>query len=442
MHSNTGRPANLKISLIAAALLILSALTVSACSEATPADTWVQPNQNSLNTRYTGGRISQSTVNNLAVGWTADQRTRAGFGSQAPSPFVTENNVFVQAPAGNIVAFNLQTGDLSAGVQSPKIATRIPSWILSRADGKLKTLASSISPILTRGDDDKPIAVGAAGSRVVALGAKDGAKSWSTELKAKSGTTPRVISNMAAAHDMIYVPVANVPKDVTVSNLEGIVKELQPEDKNNGQLVALNSSNGKVAWTKKLASVPLGAATVVNDIVFTSTLDGHVYGFSASNGNEVWSSPLPAGAVAPIAAYSGTLIVPAGFVSKRGQKAQIVAFTIGGLGSIGGAAAPKIQQQAENKVAEKSEGAAGGGEAAAGPDGKALFTQNCAGCHTLSDAGTKGTVGPNLDQVKADDAVVAKQIANGGGAMPPFKNTLSPEEIKAIAAYVSSVDGS
>lgn len=442
MHSKTGRPANLKLSLAAAALLLLSAFTVSACSEATPADTWVQPNQNSLNTRYTGGRISQSTVANLAVGWTADQRTAAGFGSEAPAALITANNVFVQAPAGNFVGFNLDTGDLSAGVQSPKIATRIPSWVLSRGDGKLKTLASSISPILTRGDDDKAIAVGAAGSRVVALSADSGSKSWSTELKAKSGTTPRVISNMAAAHGKIYVPVANVPKDVTVSNLAGIVKELQAEDKNNGQLVAIDSSNGKVSWTKKLASVPLGAATVVNDIVFTSTLDGHVYGFNASNGDEVWSSPLPAGAVAPISAYSGTLIVPAGFVSKKGQKAQVVAFTIGGLGSIGGAAAPKIKQQTEGAVAEKSSGEAAAGGAAAGPDGKALFTQNCAGCHTLKDAGTSGTVGPNLDQVKADDATVAKQIANGGGAMPPFKNTLSPEEIKAIAAYVSSVDGS
>ncbi len=30
-------------------------------------------------------------------------------------------------------------------------------------------------------------------------------------------------------------------------------------------------------------------------------------------------------------------------------------------------------------------------------EGKQLFTQKCAGCHTLADAGTRGVTGPNLD---------------------------------------------
>lgn len=439
MHPKSGRSVKPLTSFAALALLILSAFVVSACSEATNANTWEQPNQNLQNTRYTGGRISTSTINNLGVGWTANQRTKAGFGSEAPSPLITQSNVFVQAPGGNFVGFNLQTGELSAGVQSPRIATRLPAWLLG-GNGKLRSLASSISPLLTLGKDDKPIAVGAARNTVVALGSKDGAKSWTTTIKPKSGTNARVISNMAAAHQKIYVPVANVPTDVTAADLQSVVKQLTASDKNNGQLVALNASDGKVAWTKKLASVPLGAATVVNDIVFTSTLDGHAYGFNADNGDQVWSSLLPAGAAAPIAVYGGTLIVPAGAVLKKGQKAQVVAFTVGGLGQIGGPAAPKIQQKAINKTAAKSEGQqAGSGGAAA--DGKALFTSNCAGCHTLKAAGTSGTVGPNLDQLKPSAALVDKQVTNGGGAMPAFKATLSAAEITAIAKYVSSVAG-
>jgi len=47
-------------------------------------------------------------------------------------------------------------------------------------------------------------------------------------------------------------------------------------------------------------------------------------------------------------------------------------------------------------------------------------------------------VGPNLDQLKPSyDAVVA-QVTNGGGAMPPFKDTLTEQQIKDVAAYVSS----
>jgi cbb3-type cytochrome c oxidase subunit III len=73
--------------------------------------------------------------------------------------------------------------------------------------------------------------------------------------------------------------------------------------------------------------------------------------------------------------------------------------------------------------------------------GKDIFTANCGSCHTLKDAGTNGTVGPNLDQLKPSLAIVQKQVTNGGGAMPAFKGTLTPAQIMAVAKYVSSVAG-
>jgi len=72
-----------------------------------------------------------------------------------------------------------------------------------------------------------------------------------------------------------------------------------------------------------------------------------------------------------------------------------------------------------------------------GTDGKGLFKTNCGSCHTLADAGTSGQVGPNLDQLKPAEALVIKQVNAGGGAMPAFKGTLTPAQIKLIAAYVS-----
>ena len=284
--------------------------------------------------------------------------------------------------------------------------------------------------------------VGAAASKVSAISNTEDA-AWTSKIEPVGDTTPKVISNMAVAHDSVYVPVANLPKDL--ASLDGVqlTNKLQGKSSNNGQIVSLNTSNGDVNWTKKLASVPLGAATVVNNIVFTSTLDGHVYGFNADSGDTVFESKLPAGAVAPLAAFDGTLVVPAGWAHSKGQKAQVVAFTIGGLGEIGGAAAPKIKQQAATQTAESapSEPSSPKAPAAAGPDGAALFTANCAGCHTLKAANATGTVGPNLDNLKPSDAVAAKQITNGGGAMPAFKGTLSAAEITALAKYVSSVAG-
>ena len=50
-------------------------------------------------------------------------------------------------------------------------------------------------------------------------------------------------------------------------------------------------------------------------------------------------------------------------------------------------------------------------------------------------------MGPNLDELMPDFALVVKQVTNGGGVMPAFGGTLSKAEIEAIAKYVSTVAG-
>jgi cbb3-type cytochrome c oxidase subunit III len=74
-------------------------------------------------------------------------------------------------------------------------------------------------------------------------------------------------------------------------------------------------------------------------------------------------------------------------------------------------------------------------------DGKTIFTSQCASCHTLAAAGTHGTIGPNLDQLKPPLAVVQHQVINGGGVMPAFKGRLTPAQITAVAKFVSSSAG-
>ncbi|HET8949577.1 MAG TPA: cytochrome c [Solirubrobacteraceae bacterium] len=73
--------------------------------------------------------------------------------------------------------------------------------------------------------------------------------------------------------------------------------------------------------------------------------------------------------------------------------------------------------------------------------GKDVFTTNCGSCHTLADAGTTGTIGPNLDDAAPDAATVKAYVRGGAGSMPAFGDSLSNAEIDAVAAYVSSVAG-
>jgi cytochrome c6 len=75
--------------------------------------------------------------------------------------------------------------------------------------------------------------------------------------------------------------------------------------------------------------------------------------------------------------------------------------------------------------------------------GKAVFASaGCASCHTLADAGSTGTVGPNLDATKPSYDKAVERVTNGASPMPSFKDTLSEQQIKDVAAYVSSVAGS
>jgi mono/diheme cytochrome c family protein len=77
-----------------------------------------------------------------------------------------------------------------------------------------------------------------------------------------------------------------------------------------------------------------------------------------------------------------------------------------------------------------------------GPAGKQVFlSAGCSGCHTLKDAAAKGTIGPNLDQLKPSQARVETQVTNGGAIMPAFKGRLTPAQITAVAKYVASVAG-
>jgi mono/diheme cytochrome c family protein len=114
-----------------------------------------------------------------------------------------------------------------------------------------------------------------------------------------------------------------------------------------------------------------------------------------------------------------------------------------GGGSSSSSAETTTEEPAEEAPAEETEAGeeVGGGETVA--VGEKVFSTNCASCHTLAADEAKGTVGPNLDELKPSAATVEHQVINGGGPMPAFgkEGTLNEEEIKAVSTYVSTVAG-
>ena len=85
-----------------------------------------------------------------------------------------------------------------------------------------------------------------------------------------------------------------------------------------------------------------------------------------------------------------------------------------------------------------------GGDAAV-VAGKEVFLSaeaGCGGCHTLADAGTDGSVGPNLDEAKPPAELVVDRVTNGQGVMPSFEGKLTEQQIDDLAAYVSTAAGS
>ena len=118
----------------------------------------------------------------------------------------------------------------------------------------------------------------------------------------------------------------------------------------------------------------------------------------------------------------------------------------------------KFDEWVRSQQQEDSGGGGGGtGGGGGGVDGKTLFVDGngdataCGACHTLSDAGTTGTTGPNLDDQLPDmdadqirEAIVDPnaEIEEGfsEGIMPPnYGELLSDEELDALVKYLDEV---
>ena len=76
-------------------------------------------------------------------------------------------------------------------------------------------------------------------------------------------------------------------------------------------------------------------------------------------------------------------------------------------------------------------------------DGRQVFGERCASCHTLAAARADGKVGPNLDKLMPPEGLVQDAVERGrqrgSGTMPA--GIVQGEDVAAVAAFVAAVAG-
>jgi outer membrane protein assembly factor BamB len=266
-------------------------------------------------------------------------------------------------------------------------------------------------------------------------------KAFKFPVKSYPSLQAGVETNMAVSNGVVYAPIVDLYSIYKNSGKSYPVS--QSALAGTGDVAALSVKTGKVLWDHKLRYSPYGDIAVTNNLAFTTTYSGQLIAFNTSTGAIVWQKQMSAGSNASVAIEGNMLVTAAGLPLGKGQKPEIVAYqlpsaTAGGSTGTTTAATPSTTTSASTSTSSTSSAATAGVSLKAG---MSVFSTTCASCHTLAAAGSTGTVGPNLDQLKPSDALVVKQVTNGGGGMPAFGSSLSKAQIQSVALFVSSVAG-
>jgi alcohol dehydrogenase (cytochrome c) len=209
-----------------------------------------------------------------------------------------------------------------------------------------------LSPIATTVDGVPAIIGGGKMGYVYAMNAATGALLWKTPVGVHNGhdndsllllehkltiklpytiepgAYGGVLTDMAVADGSVYLDTIDSAFTLTkMTSIDGA-----PTVAPTGEIEALSLATGKVEWDTKVADMPLGAATVSNDLVITTLFHGKLIALNRQTGAIVYTGTLPTSTNAPIAIAGNSVIVPDGapYTSLKGAPgpAQLIAYTV------------------------------------------------------------------------------------------------------------------
>lgn len=258
-----------------------------------------------------------------------------GVGNPYPFPGATGFPAGSSRPGDNrwtsgTVALDTATGALRWGFQA------FPHDLFDR--DHIIAIAASEDVLVTAGKGGVVIGLEPSTGKVlwstdVGRHENDGLTSFDSAVRVLPGGQGGIVTPAAVADGVFYAAVVNAPitytSDEETSYGFGTRLGTMPSD-----IVAVNIKDGTVLWDVEITpegsataldQVVLGGATVVNDLVFTSTLSGRIIALDRATGNEVWSYQAPGG-INGWPAVAGDLIVfPVGF----GGQPQLLALRLG-----------------------------------------------------------------------------------------------------------------
>jgi mono/diheme cytochrome c family protein len=248
-----------------------------------------------------------------------------------------------------------------------------------------------------------------------------------------------------ALYDTFEVsPVSsNSAVDYSVHYRMAASPDLPPEARNEygGALLAWDPVAQKLAWRVPYPRRGGGTLATAGGLVFQGDSDGVLHAYRATDGEELWSTPVHAGVVAAPISYEvdGEQYVAVAIGSGVGgyygpRNGRLLAFKIGGE-----AEAPVVPPYVEQPFNAPELTAS----AEMVAHGEAVYFRNCALCHGVSGE-VRGGLFPDLRRSFATStpetfsAVVLEGALEQNG-MRSFAEVLTADDAEAVRAYIASL---
>ena len=144
-----------------------------------------------------------------------------------------------------------------------------------------------------------------------------------------------ILTQLASNGSTTFAAVNDLALPATPTGYTGsLTSHVQAIENAVGEMAAVNQDTGAVIWDTPLPSSPYGAATVTNDVVFTTTFKGYLYALNSTTGAIMFKTPLSAGSNAPVAVNGDYVIASAGIPLSRTQRNMIIAYKVGATGKL------------------------------------------------------------------------------------------------------------